>query len=146
MSHTPEPWILFEVGDRFKHQCPASSDRTSILTTAMEDDVQFGAVYNDEDAKRIVACVNACAGMRNDELEGGLLLGVMSKKIERLEAERLELIKALESFLDLVGDSHGVSGYHLNGDIAEWDEFECVGEAYELIKRIEGIKKQPEAD
>ncbi len=83
--------------------------------------------------------------MRNDELEGGLLLGVMSKNIERLEAERLELIKALEQFLDLVGDSHGVSGYHLNGDIAEWDEFECVGEAYELIKRIEGIKKPPEA-
>ncbi len=58
MSHTPEPWILFEVGDRFKHQCPASSDRTSLLTTATEDDVQWGAVYSDEDARRIVACVN----------------------------------------------------------------------------------------
>ena len=58
--------------------------------------------------------------------------------ISRIGGERGQLVKALESFLDLVGDSHGVSGYHLNGDIAEWDEFECVGEAYELIKRIEG--------
>lgn len=95
MNHTPEPWMLFEVGDRFKHQCPASSEKTSILTIATEDDVQFGAVYNDEDSKRIVACVNACAGMRNDELEGGLLLGVMNKNIERLEAEREKLLSAI---------------------------------------------------
>jgi hypothetical protein len=67
-------------------------------------------------------------------------------EIDRLKAERDQLVKALESFLDLVGDSHGVSGYHLNGDIAEWDEFECVGEAYELIKRIEGGIAQSEAD
>ena len=73
-------------------------------------------------------------------------LTAKGNRIERLEDERLELIKAIESFLDLVGDSHGVSGYHLNGDIAEWDEFECVGEAYELIRRIEGGIAQSEAD
>lgn len=106
MSHTPEPWILFEVGDRFKHQCPASSDRTSILTTATEDDVQWGAIYSDEDARRIVACVNACAGMRNDELEGGLLIGVMSKKIERLESEHDELILAMEEVIRISDRDH----------------------------------------
>ena len=95
MSHTPEPWVLFEVGDRFKHKCPASSDRTSILTIATEDEVQFGAVYSDEDARRIVACVNACACMRNDELDGGLLLSVMSSKIERLEIERDKLLSVI---------------------------------------------------
>lgn len=89
MSHTPEPWILFEVGDRFKHQCPASSDKTSILTTAMEDDVCFGAVYNDEDAKRIVACVNACAGFENPEDE-----------VSRLKAERNDLLAALTGLVD----------------------------------------------
>ena len=73
-------------------------------------------------------------------------LTAKGNRIERLEDERLELIKAIESFLDLVGDSHGVAGYHLNGDIAEWDEFECVGEAYELIRRIEGGIAQSEAD
>lgn len=68
MSHTPEPWVLFEVGDRFTHKCPASNDRTSILTIALEDDMQFGAVYNDADAERIVACVNACAGIPTELL------------------------------------------------------------------------------
>ncbi|WP_320152983.1 hypothetical protein [uncultured Tolumonas sp.] len=89
MNHTPEPWMLFEVGDRFKHQCPASSDRTSILTTAMEDDVYFGAVYNDEDARRIVACVNACAGMENP-----------TDEISRLKAERDDLLAALDGLVD----------------------------------------------
>lgn len=62
----------------------------------------------------------------------------MQMQIEKLTRERFDLLKLLESFLDVTADSKGVSGYHLNGDIAEWDEFECVGEAYELIKRIEG--------
>lgn len=70
----------------------------------------------------------------------------MQLQIEILTQERLELLKALESLLDITLDSQGVSGYHLNGDIAEWDEFECVGEAYELIRRIEGGIAQSEAD
>lgn len=70
----------------------------------------------------------------------------MQLQIEILTQERLELLKALESLLDITSDSQGVSGYYLNGDIAEWNEFECVGEAYELIRRIEGGIAQSEAD
>ena len=62
----------------------------------------------------------------------------MQMEIEKLKSERLELLKALESLLDVTADSKGVAGYHLNGDIAEWDEFEEVSSAYELIKRLEG--------
>lgn len=90
MSHTPEPWILFEVGDRFKHQCPAaSSDKTSILTTTEEDGVQWAAVYNDENASRIVDCVNACAGMESP-----------ADEISRLKAERDDLLAALDGLVD----------------------------------------------
>jgi len=122
MSHTPEPWILFEVGDRFKHQCPAaSSDKTSILTTTEEDGVQWAAVYNDEDASRIVACVNACAGMRNDELEGGLLLGVMNQKMERLKRELDELNAACKEVIAISDRQHDA-----------WDKAKAV------IARIEG--------
>lgn len=95
-NHTPEPWSLLEAGDSIKHQVPVSSDRTSILTIATEGAIAFGAVYSADDARRIVACVNACAGMRNDELEGGLLIGVMQSKIDRLECQRDELLTALE--------------------------------------------------
>lgn len=33
------------------------------------------------------------------------------------------LAEALEGFLSIVSDSRGVAGYHLNGDVADWDEF-----------------------
>ena len=62
----------------------------------------------------------------------------MQLEIAKLKSDRLELIKAVESLLDITADSQGVAGYHLNGDIAKWDEFEEVSGAYELIKRLEG--------
>ena len=45
------------------------------------------------------------------------LLNMHSDRIELLEA-------ALKVYEDIVSDSHGVDGYHLNGDIALWGEFE----------------------
>lgn len=83
-QHTPEPWVLFKVGDRHVHFCPASeTDKTSILTVTEEDGVEFGAVYRDEDARRIVACVNACAGWTTEQLEA-MELGSMKETISRL--------------------------------------------------------------
>lgn len=88
-EHTPEPWELGEVGDKIRHFCPAK-DGTSILTVALEYDnddwepTYFGAVYSREDARRIVACVNACAGMADPAAE-----------IAKLRAERDKLMAAL---------------------------------------------------
>ncbi len=59
-------------------------------------------------------------------------------KAHKLKSDRQELLKSLESLLDITAESQGVAGWHLNGDIAEWGEFEEVSSAYELIKRIEG--------
>lgn len=126
MSHTPEPWILFEVGDRFKHQCPASSDRTSILTTAMEDDVQFGAVYNDEDAKRIVACINACAGMKSpaDEIDN-LKRDIVEYKKESSNktGEILKMKDALWGVLAMIDESWGASS---DAEIALVDDIKAL--------------------
>lgn len=96
-KHTPEPWVLFEVGDRFKHQCPASSDKTSILTVVSEDDMHFGAVYNDEDARRIVACVNACAGIPSEILELDERTALAYRGyVQKLKSDRDELLSVLE--------------------------------------------------
>jgi hypothetical protein len=38
-----------------------------------------------------------------------------------------KLESALHGMLAIVNDSRGVAGYHRNGDVAEWDEFEEVG-------------------
>lgn len=42
----------------------------------------------------------------------------MSTTEQRLEKFR----KGLQAVADLMGESHGVAGLHLNGDIATWDE------------------------
>lgn len=41
---------------------------------------------------------------------------------EALEAKVASLSRQLDVFEAIVSDSHGVAGYHLNGDVAEWDE------------------------
>lgn len=40
-----------------------------------------------------------------------------------------EVAQALAGMMAIVRDSRGVAGYHLNGDIAEWDEFDEVAAA-----------------
>lgn len=39
------------------------------------------------------------------------------------------LVDALQGLLNIVSDSSGVADYHLNGSIADWDEFEEVENA-----------------
>lgn len=50
--------------------------------------------------------------------------------------ERNALMGALTKVLAITEDSRGVAGYHQNGNMAEWGEFEEVGAAYELVNTI----------
>lgn len=47
--------------------------------------------------------------------------------------EVAKLAEALEGILSIVSDSSGVAGYHLNGGIAKWGEFEEVAMAEEAL-------------
>lgn len=47
--------------------------------------------------------------------------------------EVAKLVEALEGFLAIASDSTGVAGYHLNGEIAKWCEFEEVAMAEEAL-------------
>ena len=47
--------------------------------------------------------------------------------------EVAKLVEALEGILSIVYESDGASGYHLNGDIAKWCEFEEVAMAEEAL-------------
>lgn len=51
--------------------------------------------------------------------------------IRLIEKQRDELLAALEGLADdiesLIGESHGVIGLHLNGDVAPWGEIEAGG-------------------
>lgn len=52
------------------------------------------------------------------------------------------LAGALEGLLSIASESVGVSGYHLNDDVAEWGEFEEVEMAEEALKLYETQKTQ----
>lgn len=122
--HTPEPWILCEVGDKCRHLCPAHDD-LSILTVALEynefddeDVTYFGAVYKHADARRIVACVNACAGITNAQLESAPL----TARIEELEAELKDSYSAYDMMTKLLKDSHFASGGTSSGKGSSWHD------------------------
>ena len=57
---------------------------------------------------------------------------------DELVAMNKELLAALEGVMSIVDESNGVSGYHMNGDIADWGEFEEVGLAYDAIAKAKG--------
>ena len=54
---------------------------------------------------------------------------------ERLKAENEKLRGLLQRVIDFVYESKGVSGYHLNGDIASWGEFEVFNEIEQALKQ-----------
>lgn len=56
----------------------------------------------------------------------------------RLIAAAPDLLEALKGVLAIVSDSQGVAGYHLNGNTAEWDEFDEVDAAIDAIAKATG--------
>lgn len=106
-KHTPEPWHLCEVENetgRIKHLVPVDAEKMSLLTIVENYQATFAAIYNDDDARRIVACVNACAGMTNEQLDnicmisGSLLnrFGEQMHYLGQVEQQRDELLAELE--------------------------------------------------
>lgn len=45
-----------------------------------------------------------------------------------------KLFEALKGLLNIIDDSTGVDGYHYNGEVALWDEFEEVDYAKQMYK------------
>lgn len=91
-KHTKEPWLISEY-DR---------NGEPILTNDEGFDVAYAAAYSDmpstENARRIVACVNACAGIDTDCL-AGMGTGTFLRQRDRAYEERLlrdEMLEMLE--------------------------------------------------
>lgn len=68
MSHTKEPWAAYKDGK------PSMGNETSFIKSLAGDLVTYGHL-SDDDARRIVACVNACSGIGTEDLENILMLG-----------------------------------------------------------------------
>lgn len=132
MSHTPEPWEVTDL--RYIRQ---SNEPRHVVARASKMD---GMEAN---ARRIVAAVNACAGIETYALE--LMTGELSllnqvthklrerptKKAVQYRKQRDALLAALEGLAgdihSLIHESSGVAGLHINDDLAPWHELEAGG-------------------
>jgi hypothetical protein len=93
MSHTPEPWEVTDL--RYIRQ---SNEPRHVVARASK----MGGM--EANARRIVACVNACAGFNTGQLENVLLFGdtlkqrfmVLSNLETELRCQRDGLLLALE--------------------------------------------------
>lgn len=84
-----------------------STPRYGFLLSPQKDEVLVvegaGSWIDMYEARRVVACAQG--------------------EVNQLRIEKQILTEALEGLLSIVSDSRGVDGYHLNGDVADWDEF-----------------------
>ena len=66
------------------------------------------------------------------------LVAENERLLELLEQQRDELLAALQGMIDIASDSQGVAGYHLNGEVAGWDEFAEWQAACDAIAKAKG--------
>lgn len=96
-EHTKEPWLI---GETCKDE----------IGTICKDDTQgFGMIvphcntFGDNyevNARRIVSCVNACAGLTQDNFDGGWTAIGLSSYTASLETQRDELLEKLRFLVD----------------------------------------------
>lgn len=100
-KHTPEPWSVFSPmsGNYNSGICGNSGN---VIVPWGEPELADG-ILNKEDANRIVACVNACAGLANDALDSGIIaemteiVGILENDNETLPAWLWNRIKAVKA-------------------------------------------------
>lgn len=69
-DHTPEPWLYH----RYNHNDFSIEKDEAGLVANIADLKDNSPLVNEANARRIVACVNYCAGISTEELESGNLL------------------------------------------------------------------------
>jgi len=97
MKHTKEPWAQFE-GDK-RAIVEAGIPMLSLLSI---DEDGLGIFFEGGDARRVVACVNACNGIETVELEFGnpAFITVFNERTY-LRRQRDELLAALDRIMAL---------------------------------------------
>lgn len=75
--------------------------------------------------------------MNDDEEDTPELVRFAHELVNRYN-QHDELLAALQGMIDIANDSQGVAGYHLNGEVADWGEFEEWQAACDAIAKING--------
>lgn len=93
-KHTPEPWVIWNGGDGIMMYGAREPKRGGVALMCCNELVSGRtAIAN---ARRIVACVNACRGLPTDELEQKGLVAAVGTQLLDVERQRDELLAALE--------------------------------------------------
>ena len=138
-GHTKGPWAV-----NYTKFSEVRAENGAVIARC----VKLTSLTNLEaNARRIVACVNACEGVRTEHLENNLPIVELVarhnealREIEALKNGRTELANALSELVDeiklLADESCGVAGLHLNGDVAAWEEI-LPGGRFEWLGSLE---------
>ena len=101
-KHTPEPWFYHRQGFSTVY-IEARIGGGMLQEIAACGPCQDGTEQQDENARRIVACVNACAGVSNGEL-AMTTMSVVLARMDEAEQQRDELLAALEFVMSAHGE------------------------------------------
>lgn len=98
-QHTPEPWA---VGTGYEQNDPGvfifSEGKSRFGSVIVSSDVE----PSEANARRIVACVNACRGLSTDDLEKSGLVSAVGYELQRLQVQRDELLSALKNLVSSI--------------------------------------------
>jgi hypothetical protein len=95
-KHTPEPWRVSTVSD---YRVSASDGIGVCITDGVSP--RRATNENAPNARRIVACVNACEGISTEDLEENKNPGAARSTNDRLRAINAELLAALQQRMTL---------------------------------------------
>lgn len=114
MSHTKEPWIICP-GGRYDPEVIITTQAR--LDTAKGEicgmDVEFTGNHGVEqvaNSRRIVACVNACAGISTDNLEINRPVKWLADQYNATIKQRDDLLAALQDMLQVMEQHEQLSG------------------------------------
>lgn len=102
-QHTPEPW-------RVAAKALVRLDSAYLIEAVENHDFKYGATLaatSQQDARRIVACVNACTGLPTEWLEKNALTDCTSS--HKLIKQRDDLLAALEDAVETIEWMNGCS-------------------------------------
>jgi hypothetical protein len=133
MSHTPEPWALHEAALKHGNVFITSADDAWLITIGVP-----ATALHIANARRIVACVNACAGIDNERLiEFDLHRSNLKlvDKIMALEQQRDELLAALQDLLSMQDVPDSNCSCHINPPCNDCVNYSGIRESIEFAEK-----------
>ena len=138
-KHTPEPWAI-DPDDRPNmhwNNHIVSEANPNIAICFMAHDGTEQNERGEANARRIVACINACAGCATEALETAPVGFFNStyghpKYLEEITKQRDELLAALERFMDSHEECTDFDGF--TAQIVSMADYHQAQEAIESVK------------